>query len=97
MSTAGSSTFKVAAIQAAPVFLNLEASVDRACELIAEAGQNGAKLAVFPEAFLPCYPLWTWFIPTARTKELRVLYPCPLFGAVEQLGGNPWTGGRAPV
>lgn len=66
--------FKVAAVQAAPVFLNLEASVNRACERIAQAGQNGAKLAVFPEAFLPGYPLWTWFIPTARTKELRVLY-----------------------
>jgi nitrilase len=67
-------TVRVAAVQATPVFLDREATVDKACALIAEAGRNGARLAVFPEGFVPSYPLWAWYIPPIRTKEARVLY-----------------------
>jgi nitrilase len=68
------SPFLIAAIQATPVFLDRAATVEKACALIAEAGRNGARLAVFPEGFIPTYPLWTWFIPPYRTQELRELY-----------------------
>ena len=57
------SPFTVAAVQAAPVFLDRDATIDKACQLIAEAGQAGAKLIVFPEGFVPAYPLWVWYIP----------------------------------
>jgi nitrilase len=67
-------TVRVAAVQATPVFLDREATVDRACALIAEAGRNGARLAVFPEGFVPTYPLWAWYIPPIRTQEARGLY-----------------------
>lgn len=52
--------FKAAAIQAAPIFLNREASIDKACVLIEEAAHSGAELIVFPEVFIPggCY--WAW-------------------------------------
>jgi nitrilase len=67
-------SFRIAAVQAAPVFLDRDATVDKACALVAEAGRAGAALAVFPECFIPAYPLWVWHIPAGRTHELRALY-----------------------
>jgi len=67
-------TFKVAAVQATPVFLDREATVDKACELIATAGSEGARLIVFPEAFIPTYPDWVWTIPSGDEGILNELY-----------------------
>lgn len=50
--------FKVAAIQAAPVFLNREATTEKACRLIRDAGKEGAKVIGFPECFIPGFPHW---------------------------------------
>lgn len=47
---------KVAVIQAAPVLFNREASIEKACRLTYEAATQGAKLILFPEAFVPAYP-----------------------------------------
>ncbi len=51
-------TVKVAAIQAASVFLDREASTDKACALIREAGRNGARVIGLPESFIPAHPVW---------------------------------------
>lgn len=64
----------VAAAQLTPVFLNKEKTVDKACDAIAEAGKNGAKLIVFPEAFISGYPDWVWLYPPYKSKELGYLY-----------------------
>jgi len=53
-------SFKAAAVQAAAVFLDREASVEKACRLIEEAAQNGAKLVALPEVFVPGGPYWAW-------------------------------------
>jgi predicted amidohydrolase len=52
-------------IQRPPVFLNLEASVDLAVNLIGQHARAGAQLIVFPESWLPGYPLWLDFAPNA--------------------------------
>src|SRR5690348_15130254 len=66
--------FMVAAVQATPVFLDREATIDKACDLIAIAGREGARLIVFPEAFVPSYPEWVWGIPSGEQGLLNELY-----------------------
>ena len=65
---------KVAAAQIAPVFLRKEETVKKACTAIIEAGKKGAKLIVFPEAFISGYPDWVWLIPNSKKDDLNELY-----------------------
>ena len=53
-------TVRVAAIQATPVILDAEASVDKAIRLLGEAADQGVQLAVLPETFVPLYPSNAW-------------------------------------
>jgi predicted amidohydrolase len=52
--------FTLAAIQAAPIYFNRNASAEKASQLIEEAAQKGATLAAFGESWLPGYPWWLW-------------------------------------
>jgi len=69
---------RVAAIQATPVILDAEASVDKAVRLLAEAAADGVQLAVLPETFVPLYPSNAWAHASAR------------FGGFDELWDRLW-------
>jgi len=52
----GEVKYIAAVVQASPVMFDKAATTDKACRLITQAGAKGAKLCVFPESFIPCYP-----------------------------------------
>jgi len=51
---------RIAIVQRAPVFLDRGATLELAAAAVDEAAQAGARLIVFPEAFIPGYPAWIW-------------------------------------
>ena len=53
-------TVRVAAVQATPVILDAEATVEKAVGLLGEAADGGAELVVFPETFVSLYPSNAW-------------------------------------
>ena len=57
---------KVAAIQATPVILDAEATIEKAVGLLHESADMGARLAVFPETFVSVYPSGAWGHQAAR-------------------------------
>ena len=80
----------VAAVQAAPEFLDRDATVEKACALVAKAAGEGAALVAFPEAFVSGYPDWVWRVPAWHDGEFvrrlaasAVEVPSP---ATERLG-----------
>jgi nitrilase len=67
--------FKAAAVQASPIFLNVDATVEKACSIIEEAAHNGASLVAFPEVFVAGYPYWNWIMtPVQGSKWYEKLY-----------------------
>ncbi len=73
------SQFKLAAVQAAPVYFDREASTEKACRLIQEAGAQKATLAAFGECWLPGYPFHIW----GETLAVSALGPEYLANAVD--------------
>ncbi|MFN8204095.1 MAG: nitrilase-related carbon-nitrogen hydrolase [Solirubrobacteraceae bacterium] len=54
------SAVRVAAVHAAPAYLDRDAASGAPSRLIAEAAARGARLIAFPETFVPGYPYWLW-------------------------------------
>jgi nitrilase len=74
--------FTVAVAQATSIFLDRTATLEKACELIVDAGRAGARLIVFPAAFISGYPVWVWSIPPGEKALLNELYAQLLANAV---------------
>jgi nitrilase len=53
-------TVRVAAVQATPVILDAEATIDKVIVRLGEAADQGASLVVFPECFVSLYPSGAW-------------------------------------
>lgn len=80
----------VAAVQATPVFLDRDATVERLVQNVKEAAAGGARLVVFPESIVPGYPDWVWRTPAwsdgafyRRFHDQAVEIPSP---TTERLG-----------
>ncbi|MFC3052006.1 carbon-nitrogen hydrolase family protein [Kordiimonas pumila] len=67
-------TFKAAAVQAAPVYYDLKASIKKAVGLIEEASKKGCSLIAFGEAWLPGYPFHIWLGAPAWSMQFTVPY-----------------------
>ncbi|OCF40821.1 nitrilase [Kwoniella heveanensis CBS 569] len=55
-SSAPESTVRIAAVQAESAWLDLEAGVQKTCDIIKEAGEKGVDILGFPEVFIPGFP-----------------------------------------
>jgi nitrilase len=82
--------FKVAAAHVAPVYLDADASVAKACDRIAEAGREGVRLLVFPEVFVPGFPYWINCYPpllqaglNRRYQQTSITVPGPEIARVQ--------------
>jgi nitrilase len=88
---------KVAVVQAAPMLFDRQACVDKACQLIEEAAAEGAKLVLFPEAYIPAYPRGLTFgtVVGSRSPEGRELWERYWSQAVEVPGPDTQVLGAA--
>jgi nitrilase len=84
---------KVAVVQQPPIYLNLNASMERAVDLIAQAAHEGAHLVVFPETWLPGYPTFVWRLaPGAGMGKTDALFALSQANSVDR-----GKGGLAPL
>lgn len=65
---------KVAAIQASPVILDAEGTIEKALGLLHQVADEGAQLAVFPETFVSVYPSGAWAHQAAQFGGFDVMW-----------------------
>ena len=65
-------SFRVAAIQMSPVLMNRDGTTEKVIKTIEKCGQEGIRLAVFPETIIPNYPYFAWINPPATIADLQV-------------------------
>ena len=56
---------RVAAVQAAPEFLDLDGSINKGISLMEKAAADGVRFIAFPETWIPGYPWWIWLAAPA--------------------------------
>ncbi|NMG64715.1 Nit6803 family nitriliase [Azoarcus indigens] len=80
---------RVAAVQLAPDLDSATGTVDKVCRAIQEAGEQGARMVVFPETFVPYYPYFSFIQPAVamgaahlQLYERAVTVPGPVTRAI---------------
>lgn len=66
--------FKAAAIHAAPVFMNKQATIEKTIKLVHDAAKQNIELLVFPEVFIPGYPGFIMAYPPLAYLETILEY-----------------------
>ena len=61
---------KVAAVQAAPVWMDAKGTLEKTIALIEEAGAKDVKLIAFGEVWLPGYPFTIWLQPPMAAMDV---------------------------
>ena len=61
--------YKAAAAHVAPIYLDVDKTVDKTCDVIAEAARQGVRLIAFPETFIPGYPHWGRIIAPIESDD----------------------------
>ena len=80
---------RIAIVQQSPVFLDRNATLARAAAAVDEAAAAGARLVVFPEAFVPGYPAWIWRLRPGTDMALtESLHARTLAESVDLSGGD---------
>lgn len=64
-----SQTIRVAACHASPVVLSAAETTKKCIRLIHEAASNGANLVVFPETYIPAFPVWSSMLPPTENHD----------------------------
>jgi len=67
-------SYKVAVVQASPVFMDIAATIDKGIALIEDAANSGARLIAFPECWIPGYPWWVWLSAAAHNVKYFAPY-----------------------
>ncbi len=82
----------IAAVQAAPIYLDREAGIQKVRNLTAQAKANGADLVVFSESFIPGFPSWVHMLAPMDQHELfkkmvqnSIEIPSPDFFQLQQI------------
>ena len=77
---------RLAVIQRPPVLLDRQRTLELAVAAVAEAATGGASLVVFPEAFIPGYPVWVWRLRPGADMSLSTQLHALLLDSAVSLG-----------
>lgn len=69
-----SKLIRVAAVQAEPVWLDIDGTTQKTLQLISEAASGGADLVAFPETWIPGYPVFLWSYPVYEQMQFVARY-----------------------
>ena len=82
---------KIAVVQEPPVLLKRDETIEKLVDHIGKASAEGAELVIFPETYVPGYPVWVWEMKPGGTEDYRLsqdIFTTLLDQAVTMSGGE---------